>query len=172
MNFSSAFHFNTCVCWLVLYSHIINMLIYTCKYMQNGSQRHNDKGRAKISLTKICTSHFIVTFVCEKELETEHNCNILTPTLMAVSVVSFSFSRAAQPAAQRCRLSPPHLITNGSPNTIGGPEGPFGLVWLSLPHLVSNSLTSCPDRVIYYFNAHSIAHSIFGMSCLIVIQQK
>ena len=28
------------------------------------------------------------------------NCNILTPTLMAVSVVSFSFSRAAQPEAQ------------------------------------------------------------------------
>ena len=49
---------------------------------------------------KICTSHFIVTFVCESELESEHNCNILTPSLMAVSVVSFLFSRAAQPAAQ------------------------------------------------------------------------
>ena len=29
---------------------------------------------------------------CERELETERNCNILTPTLMAISVVSFSFS--------------------------------------------------------------------------------
>ena len=28
------------------------------------------------------------------------NCNILTPKLMAISVVSFSFSRAAQPEAQ------------------------------------------------------------------------
>ena len=35
-------------------------------------------------------------FACERELETKQNCNILTPTLMAVSVVSFSFSRAAQ----------------------------------------------------------------------------
>ena len=49
--------------------------------------------------TIICTSHFIVrfekgysTFACERELVTEHNCNILTPTLMAVSVVSFLFS--------------------------------------------------------------------------------
>ena len=38
--------------------------------------------------------------MCERELETEQNCNILTPTLMAISVVSFSFSRAAQPEAQ------------------------------------------------------------------------
>ena len=48
-----------------------------------------------------------------------------------------------------CGLSLPHLVTNGSPNSIGGPEGPFDRVWLSLPHLVSNSsdlrlLTSCP----------------------------
>ena len=32
------------------------------------------------------------------------NCNILTPTLMAVNDVSFSFSRAAQPEAQRPTL--------------------------------------------------------------------
>ena len=30
-------------------------------------------------------------FVYERELEIEHNCNILTPKLMAVNVVSFSF---------------------------------------------------------------------------------
>ena len=35
--------------------------------------------------------------MCERELETEQNCNIFTPTLMAISVVSFSFSRATQP---------------------------------------------------------------------------
>ena len=64
---------------------------------------------------------------------------------MAISVVSFSFSRAAQPEAQRpssllddgflyCILSP-----TGLQNSIGGPEGPFGRVWLFVPHLVSNS---------------------------------
>ena len=84
------------------------------------------------------------------------------------------------PGAQlsaECWLSLLHLVTNGSPkllgaprvpsaksgflyhilsatsldpNSIGGPEGSFGLAWLSLPHLVSNSncLTSCLDWVI------------------------
>ena len=37
---------------------------------------------------------------CESELETEQNCNILTPTFMAISVVTFSFSRVAQPEAR------------------------------------------------------------------------
>ena len=98
------------------------------------------------------------------------NCNILTPTLMAVSVVSFSFSRVAQPAAQRpTRLTfsttsyqqllwtstqseapraPTawcgflyHILsaTSLDPNSIRGSKGPFGLVWLSLLHLNSNS---------------------------------
>ena len=81
------------------------------------------------------------------------------------------------PGAQlsaECWLPLPHLVTNGSPkllgasrapsagsgfpyhilsatsldpNSIGGPEGPFSLVWLSLPHLVSysNCLTFCLD---------------------------
>ena len=44
---------------------------------------------------------------------------------------------------------PYHILsaTSLDPNSIGGPEGPFGLVWLSLPHLGSNSnsLTSCLD---------------------------
>ena len=85
-----------------------------------------------------------VKFVCERELETEQNCNIVTPTLMAVSVVYFSFSRAAQPESQGhssllddgflyCILSP-----TGLQNSIGGPEVPFGRVWLSLPHLASD----------------------------------
>ena len=39
-------------------------------------------------------------FYCEREWETGQNCNILTPTLMAINVVSFLFSRAAQPEAQ------------------------------------------------------------------------
>ena len=112
---------------------------------------------------KICTTHFIVRvrkgysrFACERKLETEQNCNILTPTLMAVSVVSFSFSRAAQPEARGLSslLSDGFLYYILSPtglqNSIGDPEGPFGRAWLSLPHLVSNSncLTSCLDWVI------------------------
>ena len=103
----------------------IYIYIYTCIYMQNGSQWHNSKGQAKTSLEKYCK------FVWERELETKQNCNILTPTLMAVSIVSFSFSRAAQPEAQ----GPSSLLNDGFlycilsatglQNSIGGSEGPF-----------------------------------------------
>ena len=66
---------------------------------------------------------------------------------MAVNVVSFSFSRAAQPEAQGplCWVmaffiaSYQHLLWTP---THQGPNGPFGLMWLSLPHLVYNSVRS------------------------------
>ena len=63
------------------------------------------------------------------------NCNILTPILMAVNVVSFSFSRAAQLEAQRPTLLDdlPHLISNFSAPQLN--RGP-------LPHLVYNSVQS------------------------------
>ena len=55
-------------------------------------------------------------FACERELETEQNWNILTPTLMAVNVVSFSFSWCST----------------------GGPGVHSAGCWLSLLHLISN----------------------------------
>ena len=66
---------------------------------------------------------------------------------MAVSVVSFSFSRAAQLEAQGplCWImaffitSYQHLLWTP---THQGPNGPFGLMWLSLPHLVYLRLIS------------------------------
>ena len=117
--------------------------------MQNESQRHNDKGRVKTSLTKYVPLTLFVRFEkgysrfeCERELENEHNFNILTTTLMAVSVVSFSFSRAAQPEAQR-----PTLLGNGflycilsatslDPNSIRCPRAPS--TWRDFPyHILS-----------------------------------
>ena len=88
---------------MVLYSHM---------------QYHNDTiiKTQEDFFRKINTSQFIckvwkgcVGFYCERELETEHNCNILTPTLMAISVMSFSFSRAAQPETQ----GPSSLLDDG-----------------------------------------------------------
>ena len=108
--------------------------------MQKESQWHNDKGQAKSSLEKICTSHFIVRvrkgysrFYGERELKTEQNCNILTPTLMAINIVSFSFSWCSTrgPGAQlsaECWLSLPHLISNGSPKLLGAPRAPSARV--------------------------------------------
>ena len=39
-----------------------------------------------------------------------------------------------------CRCMHNHILSATSlvPNLIRGPEGPFGLAWLSLPHLISN----------------------------------
>ena len=59
--------------------------------------------------------------MCERELETEQNCNILTPTLMAISVVSFSFSRVAQPEAWR----PSFLLGSGFLYHIFSPNSPI-----------------------------------------------
>ena len=50
------------------------------------------------SLLEKYTSHFIWKVAWERELETKQNCNILTSTLMAISV-SFLLSRVVQPEA-------------------------------------------------------------------------
>ena len=61
---------------------------------------------------------------------------------MAVSVLSFSFSRAAQPELWSPLCWVLAFLTTSyqqllwSPNSIGVPKGPLGRVWLSLPHLV------------------------------------
>ena len=129
--------------------------ILICIYMQNNSERHNDKGRAKTSLTKICTSHFILRvrkgysrFYCERELETEQNCNILTPTLMAINVVSFSFSRVAQLEAQ----GPSSLLAFSTTSyqqllwtpTHQGLQGPLrpGLAFPTTSHLYNSNCNS------------------------------
>ena len=58
---------------------------------------------------KIYLSHFIrngTKGLCVRcELETEQNCNILTPSSSGYSSTSFSFSWAAQPGATRAQLS-------------------------------------------------------------------
>ena len=66
---------------------------------------------------------------------------------MAFNVMSFSFSRCSirGPEAHSARwwLSLLHLLSIFSgPQLIRAPS-PFGLVWLSLPHLVCNSLSNC-----------------------------
>ena len=106
--------------------------------------RHNDNRRRKTSLTKYLPLTLLQgfgkgysRFACERELETEHNCN------MAVYVVSFSFSWCSTGGpgvhSAGCWLSLLHLISIFSgPQFIRAPS-PFSLVWLSLPQLLSNS---------------------------------
>ena len=78
----------------------------------------------------IFTSHFIVRV----------RKGFLTPNFMAVNVVSFSFSWGSTGGpgvhSAGCWLSLLHIISIFSgPQLIRAPS-PFGLVWLSLPHLV------------------------------------
>ena len=103
--------------------------------------------RAKTSLEKYVPLTLLLGFekgysgfYCERELETEQRLLYIDPTLMAINVVSFLFSRAAQPEAQRPTLlafstASYHQLVSKTPS--GVPRAPFGWVWLSLPHLVS-----------------------------------
>ena len=110
-------------------------------FMQKESQL-NDKGRAKTSLKNISLTLF-VTFVCERELETEQRLQYIDPTLMAISIVSFSFSwcLTRSPRAQlsgECWLSLPHLVTNGSPRLLGAPRAPSAGSGFPYQQFISN----------------------------------
>ena len=90
------------------------------------AERRYNKDERHSPLEKY-TSHFIERVVCERELETEQNCNILTPTPMATTA-----------------------FLSCSPGLLNlGPEGPasLGAGFLyrifSPTHLISNWLTSC-----------------------------
>ena len=82
--------------------------------------------------------------MCERELETEQNSNILTLTLLAITAF---LSRSPGllnrgPSISGCWFSLPHLISNSSDPqlSIRGLMAPSAGYWLSLPHLVSNWL--------------------------------
>ena len=114
-------------------------------YMQN----HNDtkiNRRAKPSLEKYVSLPLFVTFACERELDTEQKLQYFDPIVMAVSVVFFLFSWCSTggPEAHSAGwwLSLLHLISIFSgPQLIRAPSS-FDLVWLSLPHLVYDSVRS------------------------------
>ena len=123
------------VSWLVNtgvveYSHNKYTYIHIYIYMLNTYWRNKNR-RAKTSLNKYI-SHFICNICMIEELETEQNCNILTPTLIAISVVSFSFSWCSTggPGAHSagflyCILSPTGLVPKLH-------RGSWGPLWLGV----------------------------------------
>ena len=85
------------------------------------------------------TSHFIERVVWERELGTEQNCNILTPTLLAITAF---LSRSPGllnrgPSLSGICSSFQHLPSICNSST-GGLRAHYAGCWLSLPHLVSN----------------------------------
>ena len=133
------------------------MQIHIYIYTQHHKDTINKETSEDFFINK-CTSYFICNvwkgytrFACERELETEQKLQNFEPTLMAVSVVSFSFSRTAQPEARGLTLlafsTTSYSATSLGPNSIGSPS-PFGLVWLSLPHLVYISVRALTATVL------------------------
>ena len=109
---------------ILLYSHTINMLIYICIYMQNESQRHNDKGRAKTSL-----ENMYLSLNCK-------GSKGLFKVLWREGVGDRTELQYIDPHSyghQRCVF----LVLQGC--STGGPGAQLSAEWwLSLLHLISN----------------------------------
>ena len=115
-------------------------------------------------------------FVCERELESKPNCNILTSTLRAINVVFL--------VLQGCSTGGPGdhslldagflyriLSPTGLQTQSGVPKAPSAGCWLSLPHLVSNSsdlqlsdLLSPPSYIIVQSSTHSLEWHVWSSS--------
>ena len=134
-------------------------------YIHICMQKHNDaiiKTSGHSSLKKY-TSHFIERVVCERELETEQNSNILTPTRMAITArLSCSPGQLNRgpggpvflgQGSHSSIFSPTDLYSNCS---IGVLRGPSAGCWFSLQLLISNWFEPPVHRVILLFYAHSI----------------
>ena len=115
-----------CVCVYVAYIYILDT------YRRNDNRRMtNDrrtkKGRMKTSFQIYLPLNLLQGFerlACERMLETERKLHILTPLLWPSRCVFIVL-----------------LMLGSTPSGLS--EGPLGLVWPSLPHLVSNPLGVC-----------------------------
>ena len=103
-------------------------------------------------------------FYCERELETEQNCNILTPLLWP-SALCLSRSPDAQPEARGLSFLPA-FSTTSCHQRVSKHRGPFCRVvafpttLLSLTHLTPSNWLPVFTEL---YNS-SIAHSIFGIA--------
>ena len=165
----------------MLYSHI------------HGHQQHHNDTIMKTQedfFIKYCTSHFIARvrkgysrFACERELETEQNWNILTPNLWPATLYFFR-PPDAQPEALGstlldagflyCILSATSLVLKLHRGSRGPPRPGVAFPTTSLSNWLWNSTGPWLPSWLRYIivHAHSIAHSIFEIECLIVIKRK
>ena len=128
----------------LLYSHDQYTYTYTHRNIFNTIRTSEDTSLEKY------TSHFIERVVCERDLETEQNCNILTPTLMAITAFLSRFPGLLNkgPSLSGTRSSFQHLLSNCN-CSIGGPEGPLSWVLvLSTASYLQLTRTSCAPSYI------------------------
>ena len=120
----------------LLYSHMLQLYTHTCRIHIG----RNNKDERRLLLKKY-TSHFIWKFVCERELETEQNCNILTPHSYGhqrcVFLVLLMLNRTPGGSAFCLVLTfSSHILSPTGLQTHWGSRGPFRL-------MVAFSTTSC-----------------------------
>ena len=134
---------------------------------------------------KIFTFHFIarvrkgcVGFYCEKELETEHNWNILTPKLwpsaLCLSCSPGLLNRSPGVHSIRCWLSLLHLVL--LPLQLYSPVLPsvqfVGLLLPSNFHTVIWTRLHVSAISSDIWRSGCVTSAIFGMACVIVIKRK
>ena len=136
----------------MLYSHLqihAHVYIYMLDTYRRNEQQTREVFFTNMYLSLYCKGSKRVTqcLRVRGSWRPNRNCNILTPLLWP-SALCLSRSPDAQPEARRSTLLGDgflYCILSASsldPNSIWGPEGPFSLAWLSLPHLVYNSVRS------------------------------
>ena len=132
-------------------------------------------------LKKKYISHFIWKVVSVRELDTEQRLQqIDLPSPSGHHRVSFSFSWAAQPCACGPSLSGTYChssifsLTGLVSKLNQGSRGPLLLGGGFLYHISSPTHLSPTHWLPVYTELYnsSIAHSIFGMACLLVIKRK
>ena len=112
---------------ILLYCHLlIHAEIYIYIYWIHTGAMNNRRWKTSLSIYVPLTLFVRVQkFACERALETEHNWNILTPKLMTVNVVSFSFfwcsTRGPEAHSAGWWLPLLHLIS-----IFSGPQTPSG----------------------------------------------
>ena len=110
-------------------NHMCYIVIYTFIQHHNNTiiKTHEGRKMQEDFFTKYLPLSLLQGFerlACERMLETEHKLHILTPLLWPSRCVFIVL-----------------LMLGSTPSGLS--EGPLGLVWPSLPHLVSNPLRVC-----------------------------
>ena len=136
---------------------------------------------------KIYTSHFIARvwkgcsrFACERELETEHNWNILTtkswPSALGLSRSPGLLNRSPGVHSAGCWLSffPYHISSISASNStqLSSSVQFVGLILPSNSHAVIWTRLHASAISSDIWRSGCVTSAIFGMACVIVIERK
>ena len=137
---------------------------------------HNDKMKTSEDFFKKYTYHFIWKVCVWEGVGDRTELRYIDPhsyghQLCVFLVLQDCSTGGLGAHSAGCGLSLLHLVTNGSPNSLGVPRAPFAGWWLSLPHLVSNSsdiqlidFLSSPSYIIVQSPTQSLEWHVWSSS--------